>query len=99
MTKKGNETEKNYYDSNGLLTDKYYYKYNEKGRMIEEGNFNGDGLLAYKLNYRYENDVLVEVKSINLDKTIITHIKDRDDKKNWTKMVGNEITEREIEYY
>jgi hypothetical protein len=80
---KGNEIEKNFYNSSGSLGNKSTYKYDDKGNLIEENSYYSDGSLESKETYMYEFDKMGNwIKRVSF----------KEDK-------PDVITERVIEYY
>ena len=51
---KGNKIERNSYNSDGSLVNKWTYKYDEKGNRTEANTYNSDGSLNLKLIFKYD---------------------------------------------
>ena len=106
---KGNEIERNRYNSDGSLRSKYTFKYDEKGNKIEYNSYNSDGSLLSKYTYKYdEKGNEIEYNSYNSDGSIdeeTTYKYEFDKFDNWIKKVSLEkdnpltVIERLIEYY
>ena len=52
---KGNQNERNLYNSDGILRSKETVKYDDKGNLIEWNSYNSDGSLSYKETNKYDD--------------------------------------------
>ena len=65
---KGNNIERNIYNSDGNLDKKWTYKYDDKGNKIEVNGYNSDGSLDNKLTFNYDDKGnSIEVNVYNSD--------------------------------
>ena len=93
----------------GSLSDKFTYKYDEKGNMIEVNYYNADESLGDKYTYKYdEKGNKIESIRYNADGSLRfkhTSNYEFDAMGNWIKKTSipdgkpNLLTERVIEYY